>query len=87
MEKYPIVGWVNKIWGLGHPWVFYRLANQTNGTGLDWINKNLKLCTPFTHRQGFMDNYDNIRHIFFMFIKFFYISLKNYVIPSFQDFS
>jgi len=38
-----------------------RLANQTNGTGLDWINKNLKLCTPFTHRTNvtLLKNYLN----------------------------
>jgi lysosomal Pro-X carboxypeptidase len=29
-----------------------RLANQTNNTGLDWINKNWKLCSPFTQASN-----------------------------------
>jgi len=29
-----------------------RLANQTNNTGIDWINKNWKLCQPFTDRRN-----------------------------------
>eukprot|EP00088_Acartia_fossae_P010430 TRINITY_DN1519_c1_g1_i1.p1 TRINITY_DN1519_c1_g1~~TRINITY_DN1519_c1_g1_i1.p1 ORF type:complete len:492 (-),score=107.05 TRINITY_DN1519_c1_g1_i1:823-2298(-) len=38
-----------------------RLANQTNNTGIDWINKNWKLCTPFTHPSNvtILKNYLN----------------------------